>query len=1314
MSYIVASFLVLFAIKASAWPFSSSDTSSDLFISEVSALLPCVSSERVPAPFAVQAKGGCFSWTMLDESVASLEIVRSDLDVRNCPEDAASICKITPIASCRDGRRHSWISAVDKKTSRSLDFELIIDQVHSIHLATHQRDVNVGSQEMVELEASDRRGNVFTSLEGLPFVWNIENEDVMKRVEFSKSVMEVSPIRQKLELLGKSSDRILVIGNRPGSTEISASLICSACADPISSVEIFHTTEPLILFPSRVHTIPDTNIIFNLKTISFDNKRRSHGSSYKSIAMPDSKYVWESSKGDIVEIDQNGEISALKEGSSVIKVYDVNVPHHFVESLVTVTHPNTVRLNIESLTTTPHFLEASAWSRQNPWRLTLGNHYQIFAFLYQSDNQLMTSSHSSIFHISTERASIVEVFPKNQRNSIIEVAASNIGETVLHYTIDVLGKLFEVEQMVIVDLPLKIPRSYILPCSAIAHALQSEVEVHVQGGRGKYSISSLNNEIQISPQNKLQSFTCGISKIFVYDPESVDNEVSAEVKVSEPAILDVVSPNGSFETQVGQPFELQIIPKTATKELFSNCSSLKLSSILDRDIMEMFDEISCSHDKGSFHITIETLRQGFAVLDLRLGPHLDLQRQVLLSAFNPLSTLSEVIIVVGKRKEISLQGGPLQWPEQHSAPSYRIDTRAEGVEARVIGAHDKISIKCSSESRSDIVVKKANAPSAKNTNPVVARSHIDVICVLPLKFIQPKVSFGLGSNVSVNLVNSPAMALEFLRFDVLSSDVASFDIIDGGVLLRSRSIGDAIVRAFLDHPSIDDSSLQDLSCSARATVTLGAISIKSSNRNILSGFGALLSIANEHGINAGNENWNHFTLSWSVNSSCAAISMLLHDKKSDTFGPAVHMETFCPGPVRVRCKLEPKTTTTVKVSEKSVDVVLHIHPKINLVSPKHLLLPYMGYYVVQIEPRSSLPSVTHHGDTSSLQIFEETLQLRTSNISGNHVVEFISTFSSEIMKVSVLKPNSLCFSVIDKAQGALFNGIDGSKTVIAIFLCTDLGQHFSSVLSTETLVEDFELSVFPETAAIASANFSRALHQNGILGLIQLSPPLNVGDEHSFTLRVDAGKPWNEFVEPLFISSREIKIAGDSSIAAEVRMNVDPKLVYVLSTELLRNNWENEFTKTISAQFPDKRTRSFVKKVQVSQNSASVTFEIQFFSTSRNECSDIMKSFVIEAQNVASDFRKKACSAIFGDATQVSFILQTPSPISRCVWSFNQDENTSSNSYLPEMLGFTVVALTVGISMTFSYRTRSSYGSSIDNSHWYNQQNLANMRNPKR
>eukprot|EP01128_Nolandella_sp_AFSM9_P012405 TRINITY_DN9248_c0_g1_i1.p1 TRINITY_DN9248_c0_g1~~TRINITY_DN9248_c0_g1_i1.p1 ORF type:complete len:208 (-),score=56.56 TRINITY_DN9248_c0_g1_i1:323-946(-) len=173
------------------------------------------------------------------------------------------------------GRQSAWITAEDRSTHRILRCELFVDHISRIEVLTTTRKMYKDDTERLDIQAFDKVGNIFSTLEGLGFDWAIREEkaqaaSILKVVPFKDSGLETSDTLKEMEDSGEQTSAILVSGVQTGRVTVSARLVDVGAAFGESSLDnsvIISVLEPLALSPSHdIYLAPKMTATFLLQT----------------------------------------------------------------------------------------------------------------------------------------------------------------------------------------------------------------------------------------------------------------------------------------------------------------------------------------------------------------------------------------------------------------------------------------------------------------------------------------------------------------------------------------------------------------------------------------------------------------------------------------------------------------------------------------------------------------------------------------------------------------------------------------------------------------------------------------------------------------------------------------------------------------------------------------------------------------------------------------------------------------------------------------------------------------------------------------
>jgi nuclear pore complex protein Nup210 len=115
-------------------------------------------------------------------------------------------------------------------TDRIIRCDVIVDRIESINIMHTTRQLYLeDSPERFTVMALDSEGNTFTSINGLPFEWNIidiennfnkhqiiDSRNVLRMAKLSDSEYDVSEKIKNLEKIGLNGHQILIEGLKTG------------------------------------------------------------------------------------------------------------------------------------------------------------------------------------------------------------------------------------------------------------------------------------------------------------------------------------------------------------------------------------------------------------------------------------------------------------------------------------------------------------------------------------------------------------------------------------------------------------------------------------------------------------------------------------------------------------------------------------------------------------------------------------------------------------------------------------------------------------------------------------------------------------------------------------------------------------------------------------------------------------------------------------------------------------------------------------------------------------------------------------------
>eukprot|EP01053_Blabericola_migrator_P004673 Blabericola_migrator_1__4672@NODE_246_length_10907_cov_93_324631_g208_i0_p1_GENE_NODE_246_length_10907_cov_93_324631_g208_i0NODE_246_length_10907_cov_93_324631_g208_i0_p1_ORF_typecomplete_len1981_score393_01Spy1/PF11357_8/0_23_NODE_246_length_10907_cov_93_324631_g208_i09226864 len=264
----------------------------------------------------LQAFGGCYQWRVQRPNVVKLrdplrDEWHSDLE----DEDKAVFASLDSLSAvpkevvgskhtkeCHNTvvvaqywnskeREKSWVFADDKETGIGVKCEIYVSPISSFVIETTAKSLTVGGAETLRIRAFDKEGNVFTSLEGLRFEWEIGDGKVVQIASLKNDVYRPSATRRRIHEKGEQSDIILLKGLSSGRTSVKARLLEPGYEDVAPATVLLDIIEPIVAVPSSLYVMPGSALTLGVKVL----KGRDTPSMATILRLPNPDFTWKSS-----------------------------------------------------------------------------------------------------------------------------------------------------------------------------------------------------------------------------------------------------------------------------------------------------------------------------------------------------------------------------------------------------------------------------------------------------------------------------------------------------------------------------------------------------------------------------------------------------------------------------------------------------------------------------------------------------------------------------------------------------------------------------------------------------------------------------------------------------------------------------------------------------------------------------------------------------------------------------------------------------------------------------------------------------------
>lgn len=356
-------------------------------ISNLNVLLPPRSSR--PVHYHLQGYNGCFTWTWDHH-----DILQVDAQYNGTNKDCSTSAVLTSIAPY-SGRKTTAVHATDSVTGQILRCEVFIDKISRIQIFHHSLKLDLDGLATLRIRAFDTEDNVFSSLAGLQFMWQLsllsQTGDVAPRlshVPLKQTALIDGEIEDQihLEQNGLGSDLYVVRGVGAGQERVTAHFMETGFENLSHTITLTVAEAVSLDPPSPVFIIPGTRLQFTLRAL-----RRNE---VKVIPLPSPNHRWSLDNSKVADIDTvSGFITARTYGSTVVTVEDLRLTGHQQTSTIHVVRPISLVLSLSPLlgkgTGAVSSGKPPVVMSDSSWQVVAGRKYvvQAFSFSKESGNQ---------------------------------------------------------------------------------------------------------------------------------------------------------------------------------------------------------------------------------------------------------------------------------------------------------------------------------------------------------------------------------------------------------------------------------------------------------------------------------------------------------------------------------------------------------------------------------------------------------------------------------------------------------------------------------------------------------------------------------------------------------------------------------------------------------------------------------------------------------------------------------------------------------------------------------------------------------------
>ncbi|WRX20784.1 Bacterial Ig-like domain [Theobroma cacao] len=588
------SLLLILTASLTAVTGTTSHSSSGPHIADVNILLPPRMTN--PVEYRLQGSDGCFKWSWDHHEILS---VLPEYNVTNHCSTSARLRSIAPYS----GRKETAVYARDVYTGIVIRCKVFIDNFDRIQIFHNSIKLDLDGLATLRVRAFDSEDNVFSSLVGLQFMWQLMPKTNGPQHHLAHVPLKDSPlsdcgglcgdldIQIQLEEKGVFSDLFVARGIHIGHENVSVQLL-EPLFEGMGDKIVLTVAEAMSLDPpSPVFVLINATLRYSLKVI--------RGTVPQEVTFPSPHHQWSVSNCSVAQVDSMlGVINALTLGETTVIVEDTRVDGHSQLSSLNVVLPDTLSLYISLLSTSGDPLEGmEPIPSVARWYVVSGKQYliklKVFSqgpysheiYITENDDVEFYDNQSGYWKIVPVLEPIASRY--GWRNSRILKATSegmgNLTASLVYYNgIRDIKEVLKVVQEVIVCDPVKFSSEKITGESQIillpwAPAVYQEMELKATGGCAKASsdykwFSSDMTVVSITAYGVVQAKKPGKATVKVVSSFDSFNYDEVVVEVSIPSSM-VMLQNFPVESAVGSHLPAAVTMKASNGVYFSRCDA---------------------------------------------------------------------------------------------------------------------------------------------------------------------------------------------------------------------------------------------------------------------------------------------------------------------------------------------------------------------------------------------------------------------------------------------------------------------------------------------------------------------------------------------------------------------------------------------------------------------------------------------------------------------------------------------------------------------------------------------------------------------
>ncbi|CAL5090263.1 unnamed protein product [Urochloa decumbens] len=569
---------------------------------------------REPVEYRLIGGDGCFSWSWDHHDLISVKPEYNDSS--RC-STSARLASIAPY----NGRRETSVYATDIISGITIHCKVFVDKISRIRIFHHAVKIDLDEVATLRVHAFDDEENVFSSLVGLQFLWQLSPRLLDSRhhlVHIPLKETHLSDcggfcgdmnVRFELEDKNLGSDFFVVKGIEIGQEVVKAQLFEPQFEHVIDAITLTVAEAISLEPPSPVLVTVGVLVKFKLKV--FRQKVA------QAVKLPSRFHRWHATNSSVAEVDGSLGISrALSLGFTKVVVEDTRVEGHEQVSSLHVVIPRTLFLYlVPVMDDSAHLHGITNIPSSKVWYVYPGRKYMVLAkafaegfdareiYITEENELKLESSTMELWNLSQVPESSIGSY-EVQTSRLLSPVSQGKGHLVasLTYLTEASGpaKVLKIVQEVNVCSKVKAFWDEGLENSNVIHlpwvpGVYQEVELKATGGCGKtlddYKLFSSDEDVaSVSDSRIVRAKKPGQAVIRVVSAFDFLNFDEITVEVSIPSLLSIL-PVFPVEVPVGTRLHAAAALKTSNGHSFSRC-----------DHFDAFIRWSLLSDNESFHI----------------------------------------------------------------------------------------------------------------------------------------------------------------------------------------------------------------------------------------------------------------------------------------------------------------------------------------------------------------------------------------------------------------------------------------------------------------------------------------------------------------------------------------------------------------------------------------------------------------------------------------------------------------------------------------------------------------------------------------